>query len=110
MDYAYTLELAPTGEPREAPIRWHDGRTVVVPLVPLPDPFWEWRVPTRIADVNFFLEGKGEHDFSVHTGYMATLGTPGAFPVGAAAKGIGLLPQGTSRPWRRRSKPWWPGR
>lgn len=94
MARAYTLELVPREEPREARILWQDGRRAAVSLVTLPDPFWEWQVRTRLANVNFFLEGKGEHDFSVHTGYMATVGTPGSFPVGAAAKGIGLLPQG----------------
>ncbi len=94
MKCAYVLELVFDSEPREARIRWEDGRTVAIPLVSLPDPFWEWQLRTRVANVNFLLLGKGEHDFSVHTGYMATLGAPGAFPVGAAAKGIGLLPHG----------------
>lgn len=98
MERAYTLELAPAGAPREARIRWEDGRTAELPLVPLPDPLWDWQVRTRIANVNFFLTGGGEHDFAVHTGYMATLGAPGAFPLGAAAKGIGLLPEGDLRP------------
>ncbi len=94
MECAYTLELVPAGEPREARIRWHDGRTAVVSLAPLPDPFWEWQVRTRVANVNFLLSGQGEHDFAVHTGHMATLGAAGRFPVCAATKGIGLLPQG----------------
>lgn len=93
MERAYTLELVPAGEPREARIRWHDARKSELPLVPLPDSFWDWQVRTRIANLKFFLTGEGEHDFAVHTGYMATVGPPGTFPVAAAAKGIGLLPE-----------------
>ncbi|MCX7751159.1 MAG: hypothetical protein N2320_06475 [Candidatus Bipolaricaulota bacterium] len=98
MERAYTLDLVPPGEPHAARIHWRDGRAAELPLVPLPDPLWEWQLRTRIANLNFFLTGGGEHDFAVHTGYMATVGTPEAFPLGLAAKGIGLLPRGELAP------------
>lgn len=65
-----------------------------LPLVSLPSVFLEWQLRARLGNVRFFLTGEGEREFAVHTGYMATLGADGAFPLNAAAKGIGLLPKG----------------
>lgn len=94
MEGDYVLELVPAEEPTSARIVWTDGRAIALPVVSLPAVFMDWQIRTRIANVRFFLTGQGGHDFAVHTGYMATLGPPGAFPLNAAAKGIGLLPRG----------------
>jgi hypothetical protein len=64
-----------------------------MPLVRLPSAFFDWQVKTRIANLNFFRTGQGNHDFAVHTGYMVTVGVGDVFPLNAAAKGIGLLPR-----------------
>ena len=90
----YVLELVPEEDPQWALIRWDRGLETRLPLTRLPQAFMEWQIRTRIRNLKFFLTGEGDHDFAVHTGYMATLGAPGGFPLNAAAKGIGLLPQG----------------
>jgi len=90
----YKLELRPYGDPPAAHVRWDRGVESALSLVRLPSVFFDWQVKTRIANLSFFRTGNGSHDFAVHTGYMATVGAGDAFPVGAAAKGIGLLPQG----------------
>ncbi len=95
---SYALELVPEGSPEEAVVRWASGPEVRLPLTPLPPVFTDWQIRTRIANLRFFLTGEGDHDFAVHTGYMATLGAPGGFPLNAAAKGIGLLPEGDLAP------------
>lgn len=93
MQPEYSLELVPEGNPKSAVVRWVAGEEAQLLLADLPPAFLDWQIRTRIANLKFFLTGQGEHDFAVHTGYMATLGTRGAFPVNAAAKGIGLLPR-----------------
>lgn len=92
------LVLPPQDAPREARLRLADGAETRVPLSPLGQDFLDWQIQTRIGNIRFFLSGSGAHDFSVHTGYMATLGGPGSFPLNAAAKGIGLLPRGDLAP------------
>lgn len=90
----YALTFRPHDEQTVAHVRWGHGAEREVPLVRLPRAFFDWQVSTRIANLNFFRTGQGNHDFAVHTGYMATLGVGNAFPLNAAAKGIGLLPKG----------------
>lgn len=98
MQAEYNLRLVPEGNPQLAVVRWGEGEEARLPLGDLPPAFLDWQVRTRIANLRFFLTGQGEHDFAVHTGYMATLSAPGAFPINAAAKGIGLLPKGDLGP------------
>lgn len=90
--FRYHLDLLPREAPRLARIAWEQGGTLDVPLVSLPPVFLEWQLRARLSNVRFFLTGEGEREFTVHTGYMATLGADGAFPLNVAAKGIGLLP------------------
>ena len=94
----YALELVPKDNPKQARLRWEEGEELTLPLGGLPRLFLDWQVQTRIGNLNFFLTGEGTPDFAVHTGYMATLGAPGEFPVNIAAKGIGLLPRGHLAP------------
>jgi hypothetical protein len=89
----YTLELRPADAPTSAHVRWPTGGEHRMPLVSLPSAFFDWQVKTRIANLSFFRTGQGNHDFAVHAGYMATSGAGDAFPLNAAAKGIGLLPR-----------------
>ena len=90
----YELRIRPNKEePEMADIVWGDRR-VSLPLVPLPEPFLEWQLRSRRANVRFFLSGKGEHDFAVHVGYMGTVNPGGPIPINIAAKGVGFLPRG----------------
>ena len=91
MEYQLLIKPDRT-EPREAEIV-RGTESISVPLFPLPKAFLEWQLRYRRDNIRFFMDGKGDHDFAVHVGYMGTVNPEDFSPINIAAKGVGLLPR-----------------
>lgn len=90
---SYELCIKPDKDAPKEAIIVRGTESTSVPVVLLPRVFLEWQRGFRLKNVRYFMTGRGEYDFAVHVGYLATIGPEGHFPINIAAKGVGLLPR-----------------